>query len=188
MKELTINDLPNEVINKLRKAFDEDPTIRDLYIKSYTYSTHGDYIKAVQVKQKIEELFTRVEITYLEEYNNSYQRIDLLKTNLPKESLSKVYTLIISMYMLCDMLDTNIKDVNDILHNTDTTLNFEDFNNIRDLCNEIKRKLNFIYSDTPMNKLIFANTTDNMYQLLYNKAKSIIRKYNNEKETKTSRH
>ena len=68
-------------------------------------------------------------------------------------------------------------DFNDVLKRVDDTLVMEQFDDIRNLSKSAKEKLRFLSKNSKLMKdLAWAYKCDDMYDMMKNKAKSILRK------------
>lgn len=68
MNKLTINDLPEDVVERMRRAIREDSQMIALKEKHSRYIINRQYAKAVMLKQKMQEIEERVIREYLESY------------------------------------------------------------------------------------------------------------------------
>ncbi len=115
------------------------------------------------------------------EYNNAKTTLSLSSAGLPKEDLEHVTTLIMTLFVCCDLIESCQQDIQKTLHNTDTALSFEMFLGLRDLAKEVKKKINYLLDDTSyMSTAYWGDVCDNMYEMMKNKARSIIRKVGNQ--------
>lgn len=85
----------------------------------------------------------------------------------------------VTLFLAADIIDTAAMDFNDVLHKTDTTCDMVPFDDLRKLAKEAKGKLEwFSKHSVYMKDVAFGDKSDNMYRLLRNKAKALIRKHN----------
>lgn len=172
-KEYTIHWRTKE---KLRRAFDANAKVIALKQKADTLSNKGLFAQAMQVNKQIRDLWEITLNEYISSYTKAKESLTLASCGLDKFQQDKVNTILLSLFMCCDIIDTGIKDINDILHKKDGSLHFEEFSGIKDLADEVKRKIEFLYQETSYFKdTRMANANDNMYQMLLNKAKKLIR-------------
>ena len=172
-KEYTIHWRTKE---KLRRAFDANDKIIAIKQKADALSNQGLFAQAMQVNKQIKDLWEITLNEYISSYTKAKESLTLASCGLDKFQQDKVNTILLSLFMCCDIIDTGVKDINDILHKKDDSLHFEEFSGIKDLADEVKRKIEFLYQETSYFKdTKMANANDNMYQMLLNKAKKLIR-------------
>ena len=161
---------------KLRRAFDANDKIIALKQKADALSNQGLFTQAMEINKQIKNLWDITFNEYLYTYTKTQESLTLASCGLDKSQQDKVNTILLSLFMCCDIIDTGVKDINDILHKKDDSLHFEEFSGIKDLADEVKRKIEFLYQETSYFKdTKMANANDNMYQMLLNKAKKLIR-------------
>ena len=79
--------------------------------------------------------------------------------------------------MCSDIIDSCILDINDVLATKDSTLRYEAFDEIKDLSRMVKGKLSILQGLTSfMEGNVWSDIVDNMYKMMFNKAKAIISK------------
>ena len=130
----------------------------------------------MNVNKQIKDLWEITLKEYISSYTKTQESLTLASCGLDRIQQDKVNNILLSLFMCCDIIDTGIKDINDILHKKDGSLHFEEFSGIKDLADEVKRKIKFLYQETSyFEDTRMANANDNMYQMLLNKAKKLIR-------------
>lgn len=177
---LTIKDIPQDASQALERAFYANPKIialRERY--NNLYMSHY-YIEAAKIQKQINDLLIQCKQNYVDDYNKSKQTIALSSAGLPKEGLEKVTTLIMTLFVCCDIIESCQMDIESTLHEVDPSMQFESFMGIRDMAKEVKKKIEYLYSDTSYINNLWCSVCDNMYQMIKNKAKSIIRKSGND--------
>lgn len=178
-RKITVNDLTPEIINQLQEKFNAVPEIVQLHAKMHMFLQNHQAIKALSIGKHIQEAFNKVLAAYVDEVNNEAELVDIRNTGLSKDEVAKIDMLTLSLFMCCDIIDSCINDVNSVLAKKDESLRFEAFDEINDLAKEVKGKLSILSKQTSfMDKddPEWGDTVDNMYQMMQNKAKSLIRK------------
>ena len=161
---------------KLRRAFEANAKIIALKQKADALSNQGLFAQAMNVNKQIKDLWEVTLKEYISSYTKTQESLTLASCGLDRIQQDKVNNILLALFMCCDIIDTGIKDINDILHKKDGSLHFEEFSGIKDLADEVKRKIEFLYQETTYFKdTRMANANDNMYQMLLNKAKKLIR-------------
>ena len=82
-----------------------------------------------------------------------------------------------TMFVCCDLLESCQRDIEQTLHKTDASMQFQMFLGIRDIAKEVKKKIHYLLDDTNyMSTNYWGDVCDNMYKMMTNKARSILRK------------
>ena len=175
--QLEVSDVPSEMMSQIRRQFDMDPQIVEMRTHQQVLMQRGNLQAALQVGQAIEGLFSKVVYEYLKEANEEAERIDIGTLNISKEDKAEINTLIVTLFMACDIIESATMDFNDVLKRVDDTLVMEQFDDIRNLSKSAKEKLRFLSKSSKLMKdLELAYKCDDMYEMMKNKAKSILRK------------
>lgn len=175
--QLEASDIPSEMMSQIRRQFDMDPQIVEMRTHQQVLMQRGNLQAALQVGQAIEGLFSKVVYEYLKEANEEAERIDIGTLNISKEDKAEINTLIVMLFMACDIIESATMDFNDVLKRVDDTLVMEQFDDIRNLSKSAKEKLRFLSENSKLMKdLVWAYKCDDMYDMMKNKAKSILRK------------
>lgn len=175
--QLEASDIPSEMMSQIRRQFDMDPQIVEMRTHQQVLMQRGNLQAALQVGQAIEGLFSKVVYEYLKEANEEAERIDIGTLNISKEDKAEINTLIVTLFMACDIIESATMDFNDVLKRVDDTLVMEQFDDIRNMSKSAKEKLRFLSKSSKLMKdLEWAYKCDDMYEMMKNKAKSILRK------------
>ena len=121
--QLEVSDVPSEMMEQMRRQFDMDSRIIEM-------RTHQQVLVR-QIGQTIEALFSKVVYEYLKEANDEAERIDIGTLNISKEDKAEINTLIVTLFMACDIIESATMDFNDVLKRVDDTLVMEQFDDIR---------------------------------------------------------
>ena len=175
--QLEASDVPSEMMEQMRRQFDMDSRIIEMRTHQQVLVRQGNLQAALQIGQTIEALFSKVVYEYLKEANDEAERIDIGTLNISKEDKAEINTLIVTLFMACDIIESATMDFNDVLKRVDDTLVMEQFDDIRNLSKSAKEKLRFLSKNSKLMKdLAWAYKCDDMYDMMKNKAKSILRK------------
>lgn len=173
---LTIKDIPNDAVQALERAFYANPKVIALRAKyNNLYNSHY-YVEAANIQKQINELLIQCKQNYVDDYNKSKQTLSLSSAGLSNEELEKVTTLIMTLFVCCDVIESCQMDIESALHKVDPSMQFESFMGIRDIAKEVKKKIEFLYTDTTYMTPHWCSVCDNMYKMIKNKARSILRK------------
>lgn len=176
---MKLEELHPEDQKEFLQLFYSDSMIKDMLNKAQEYQRAGKYIEAIKLKQKIEQVKQNVLDTYITKLEKRYETIDLNKLNLPADIKKNIDVLFTTLFMACDIINSAVVDFNDELHKFDPTLEMETFNDIMAVASQAKKKLEYLNKYTKLNMdFIFAEKCDDMFELMKNKAKTILRKKN----------
>lgn len=178
---LSVKDIPEPMMAQIRLTFDSDPQVVNLRIQQDLMKRQGNFRGALEIAKQIEDLYSKVVQAYLELTEQEAERFDLNTCGIPPSDIEKINELAVTLFMACDIIESCILDTNDIIHRTDKDMSFEMFNDIKQLSDMVKAKLKFLQANSEYAKDMFwADKCDNMYELMKNKARSIIRKRKND--------
>lgn len=182
MEKLSVKDIPADMMQQIRRQFEDDDRIRHMRIQQNILQRNGNFVKAMELGKIIENLFATAVDNYIEEAINEAETFSLEDAGIPQEDIERFNEYAVTMFMACDIIQSCIIDINDILHKTDRNLQFEQFDDIKQISEMVKSKLYFLQKNSQyMNNAFWGDNCDNMYSMMQNKAKSIIRKRNEDK-------
>lgn len=176
-RKLTVADIPDDLMKQMQFEFDRDARIRQLRTQQQLAMREGKIPQAMEIGKTVNFLWERVLMGYVDEANNEADNINIESIGLSHEQKERINTLVITMFMCCDIIDSIIMDVNDVIKKKDDTLQFEQFDEVKELAKMVKGKLAILGKQTKFLKSNdWGNIVDNMYQMMYNKAGNIIRR------------
>lgn len=180
---LSCKDIPDEMLGHIREAFDRDPQVVQLRTRQNLLQRQGMYREAMKVAQDVDYLYARVVQAYVDEANTRSKEVHFDEAGIPPKDVDSLMECVVTMFMCCDVIETAIMDADDIIHRTDREMHFEMFNDIRKVAQMAKDKLRFLRDNSGYgHDLYWADKCDNMYEMMRNKAKSIIRKRKEEQQ------
>lgn len=177
VRRLEVKDIPDSLLSEIKRQFEEDARIRQMRISQQLEVRNGHLSKALKIGKTIDALFKRVVASYLDEADAEAKRMDLNETKISAEDKDEIETLVIAMFMTCDILDSLVLDANDVLHKTDKTLQLEMFDDLKNITKLVREKIDYLSKNSEyMKDLFWAYKTDDMYKMIKNKARAIRRK------------
>lgn len=181
MKKLTINDLPEEVVNDMKAAIRKDSQIIALENKRNAFIKSHRYADATQVTNYIKTIENKVIEDWLLTYKGEAERMDKLTNGMSKEDIDEINILSNSIVMLCDMIETFTMDCNAVLHKYHPEYHIEMYDKFNEVGKEAKIQMEFMAKNTnSIYQINFADYADDITELVRNKAKSLIRKLKKE--------
>ena len=174
---MKVSDLPQEVLAKIREEFEANPTVQDMRMQQQMCVMQGRLSDALSLAKKLEFLYNRCVSKYMDETKSELARIDLKDVGLTDTDMESVMRLVLVCFMCADIIETSVLDMNDILHRYDKTMNIELFNDIRQLMAMSKAKLKYLQENGDyMKGMVWADKCDDMFEMMKNKAKAIMKK------------
>lgn len=175
---INIKDIPDSLLSLIKRRFDNDARVQNLRIRQDLCLRNGQLQAAMQIAEKIEVLYAEVVRIYLEEADKKQVSFDTDTMNLPQADKDRMLELLMVLFMCCDIIECSVVDVNDVLHRTKKDLKITTFNDINNSMKMAEEKLKYLSKNSEyMNDNTWSDHCNNMYKLMQNKAKSIIRKY-----------
>ena len=167
----------------IRLRFEATPEVRTLRTQQQYAQRAGNYGLALDVAQKIDGLFVIVLDTYIKQAETEVMTLDTETADIPKKDKDEMMEKIMVLFMCCDIIDSAILDLNDILHRTKPDIDITTFSDIKQTSDMARKKLEYLQKNGDyMEDLIWAEKSDNMYAMMQSKAKSIIRKRHDDKD------
>lgn len=184
--QLTINDLPADVVEQMKKGIREEPQMQVLLQKKSQALKDYNYVEVSCLAKLIKEVETRVINNYLANYKGQSERMDTLMADMSNEDRENINIYTNAIIFLCDMIEILSSDSDQILKKYHPDYNIEMFNKIIQVGEEAKRHIKFMSENTDMiYQVTFANGADDISELLMNKVKAFIRKLRSKTEVLT---
>lgn len=175
---INIKDIPDSLLSLIKERFDNDARVQNLRIRQNLCLRNGQLQAAMQIAEEIEALYAEVVRIYLEEADKKQESFDTDTMNLPQADKDRMLELLMVLFMCCDIIECSVVDVNDVLHRTKKDLKITTFDDINNSMKMAEEKLKYLSKNSEyMNDNAWSDHCNNMYKLMQNKAKSIIRKY-----------
>ena len=179
----SVNDIPQELMSKLRQSFDADVKVRELRVRQQMLLRSGNYREALEVAQGIDLLFNRVVHEYLEDAKDEVEQVEVASLDMPLEDKEDLMRHLLVCFMCADIIKSSVLDMDSILHKYDKNMYMEMFNDIRQVMEMSEQKLSYLQKNSGYLKdLVWGEKCDNMYDMMLSKAGSIMRKRKNEDE------
>ena len=179
----SVNDIPQELMSKLRQSFEAEPKVRELRVRQQMLLRSGNYREALEVAQGIDSLFNRVVHEYLEDAKDEVEQVEVASLDMPLEDKEDLMRHLLVCFMCADIIKSSVLDMDSILHRYDKNMYMEMFNDIRQVMEMSEQKLSYLQKNSGYLKdLVWGEKCDNMYDMMLSKAGSIMRKRKNEEE------
>lgn len=186
--KLTINDLPEDVVEEMKKAIRAEAQMQVLQQKKLQALKAYNYVEVARLAKLIKEVEIRVINEYLSNYEGEAVRMDSLMLDMSEEDREKMNIYTNAIIFLSDMIETLTIESDQILKKYHPDYNLEMFNRLIQLGKEAKNHVKFMSENTDMvYQVSFADGADDIAELLMNKVKAFIRKLRNKKEVLTQK-
>lgn len=173
---MDINKIPRELIDKLREQFEEDGRIVQMRVRQRELMQTHLYGKAVSLGAEINRLFDRFVVEYMNATKEEVEVVDVNKMPLSNEDRVQLSSLVVAMFMCCDIIESASMDANDIVHRYDKDASIEAFEEFGALAKMAKEKIKYFRNEgSYMKDMVFSDKCDDMYKMLLNKAMSVVR-------------
>lgn len=183
--KLTINDLPCEVVDEMRRMINEDKQMVALKQKKNELIKGRRFIESMKLSQMMKDIENRVINQYLSEYEGQAERMDSLIKDMTEEDREDMNTYTNSIISLADMMETFVMEINQLLKKYHPDYRLEMFDKLTQLGKEAKGQVKFMSEATDMNfQCVFADNADNLTMLVLNKVRSFNKKLHNKSKRK----
>lgn len=175
--ENSVNDIPQELMSKIRQSFESEPKIRELRVQQQMLMRTGKYDAALALAKQVDVLFNRVVFEYLENARSEVEHVEVATLDMPIKDKEELMKRLLVCFMCADIIESSVIDMDDILHRYDKNTYMEMFNDIRQVMSMAKEKLRYMQQNSGyMKDLVWGEKCDNMYEMMLSKAGSIMRK------------
>lgn len=176
-KVIQPHELSAEITKMMRDKFEGDIRIREMNVRASRLQQSGHYAEAMRIRQQIEQLFDKVVVAYCCEAESQVEEVSVDALKMPREDRERIDKLMVTMYMAVDIMDSCLMDINDTLHRTDKTLNYEKILDLKEMAHLCREQMLVFGKQADYTKYPqWGDITDNMYEMMQNKAMSVIRK------------
>ena len=181
VKIMNVNDLPQELLSKIREQFYATPKIRQMEVTRQMYMRNGNLKSALAIAQDMEALYSRCVYEYIEENKAQVEQVDIAVAEIPIEDKENLMKHLLACFMCADIIKSSIQDMNSILHKYDKNMYMELFNDIKQVMEMSEQKLQYLQHNSGYLKdLVWGEKCDDMYEMVLSKAGAIMRKRKND--------
>ena len=181
IKIMNVNDLPQELLSKIREQFYSTPKIKQMEVTRQMYMRNGNFKSALAIAQDMEALYNRCVYEYIEENKEQVEQVDIAVAEIPTEDKENIMKHLLACFMCADIIKSSIQDMDSILHKYDKNMYMELFNDIKQVMEMSEQKLQYLQHNSGYLKdLVWGERCDDMYDMILSKAGSIMRKRKND--------
>lgn len=143
MEEDNIKDIegkiPENVMSEFNNAFFKSKNIQILLKKEREWCDKERYDKELEIKKIIEKIRVRALQNLVE--NLGDKELSIKDLNLSKENTENMSIFAIAFYIICDIMDYLVTDINALVQQKDKNLQFTMADKIKNLSTELKTKM-----------------------------------------------
>jgi hypothetical protein len=127
--------------------------------------------------KKIDDFVAQEFAKYARQAEKEAERISIRELGMPNDIKNELNKLYVVAFMTADILESVILDMNDTVKRFDKDLAVDMFDDFKEVNRVAQEKLKFFHkTEDVMNLPIWGTECDNMYEMMQNKARSVIRK------------
>ena len=179
---INVNDIPKELLDRIRKEFDENPKVGMLRVQQRSFQDKGLFSDALKIAKELEALYNETVVAYINSIKEETQNIDYKELGMSKEEDERFEILLLVMFMACDIIDSATMDINSLIGKYMKDFKCDLFDDIREISSAAKAKIDYLQQNSDyLNDLVWGDKCDNMYDMMRSKAKAILNKKKTDK-------
>lgn len=175
--DLTLEQLPQPLLYKLNETISKHPFMRSLESKMSQQRSKGDYVGMAKTKAKMEETRKAIEDQYIRQNNVMRKRIAEFKETMTDEQQETLAINSNMVILLVDMLETSLIEINEVVASVRSGYRVTLYDELLKLAKQCAAQIVWMTNETDdYYQLAFADSADDITQLVRNKVKSLLRK------------
>lgn len=174
--------LPEFVRNEFNREFEKNALCQKIQKAIEVATRERQYVTVLQLRQKLDRIKEDTIRELLESENSEVRVLKSTELGLTRQEIDDVNEFQIALYMLCDVMDSIIIDINSLLKRKNENVSFRMFDDIGELGKRVKERINYVEREMDLieDGELYDNS-DNLYEMLMNKSRKT---YNIYKERK----
>lgn len=114
---------------------------------------------------------------FIRNLDRSAERVNLYDTKMTKEQRDEMNTLCVTMFMAADIIDTAVVKMKNVVREIDPKMELVMFDDLKAVIDKARKTVKFMNSASDVaQNVVWEDTSDNMFEMIKNKARSIVRK------------
>lgn len=176
------NELPQAIKDRFEASWASHPSVIALQTRIEDAKMKRNYLLTLQLSKDLDNNKWRAIEILLKDVEAEVRHVSILELGMSPEDVDKVNYLTIAMYMCCDMIDWINLEVNSTIRKTAPDNEFHMFDDVIKAVQAAKERLKYLEKNTTLLKDgKFYNRSDNMYEMVINKAKKLYREFKEQK-------
>lgn len=148
---------------RLRRIFDERKDIAKLIKKMNDLYYKGDFIKSLEIRKRIEEMWDKEKLVVLEVKRSVMDTVG----DLPKEEQLEMLTMLHSIFFLSDIFVGILGDFKDAIKRVEPNSRMERFDGIEKLVKECEAEVSYLLKGCSLNyNIAFASNSDKLRDMV----------------------
>lgn len=170
-------ELDAKTVAMMRDRFERLEDVRVYRTRAERLKKEGKFMEALQIEKQLDAMFDKSVVKYFQDAESQVEELTLATMELPEADRETVNSLLVTFHMAVDILDSCFLDINDTLHKTNKALSYETVQDLQEMAQLCREQLRLYSIEGDYTKYAdWGDITDNMYEMMQKKAKSIIRK------------
>lgn len=172
-------EMTEEELKKVQAEFDRHPLVIAMRQRLQLLYRNRQYTQAMKMARAINDLYSRTVENLEKETAEKVERVDIAKAQLPPKSRELIMTLIITIYMATDIIESSVLDFNAEIHKQlGPEYNLDMFAPLQDCLKKAQQGLEFLNANSPyMKRDYWGDQCDSMYAMMRHKAAAVIRDF-----------
>ena len=184
--DLTLEQLPQPLLDKLNETIGKHPYMRSLESKMSQQRSKGDYVGMAKTRARMEETRKAIENEYIHQNNMMRKRVAEFKETMTDEQQDTLAINSNMVILLVDMLETSLIEINEVVASVRSGYRVTLYDELLKLAKQCASQIVWMSNETDdFYQLTFADAADDITQMVRNKVKSLLRKvyrHNREKQ------
>lgn len=182
---LTISDLPEDVQQQMRDAIRKDSTMQNYVVERDRNIRNRDYVSAMRIKKKMDEIENRVISEFLSKYQGEQLKLRDLVQQMSPQDAEEMAVCATALTFLVDLAETCSLRVNGLLKKYYPNCELTMYNKWQELLKASHQHMQLMADDTSLvYQDDFANDADDVQDMFLNKIKGILKRTTQRKKTK----
>ena len=187
VKELTYNDLPEHVQQEMRQMISASPAMQEMRVAHRNFVRSNNYIQAINMAAKIKRVEDDIINKFLQKYQAERVQVNEYMKQMSKEDRDEMIMYSNCVPMLADLIEVCVVEMNKVLKRYDNSATIVHYDKLITAAKEAGDALKFMYEVTDYDfQCDFADGAENMEELFFNKARSLMKRNRSRSEYRES--
>ena len=177
--------IPDEVMQQFKLWMYKNEQYQEMVRKKAEAIKTGRYVVAAMLAKDIKEIEKKVLQNCIDEWQHQRKTVAEIMANCTKEELHEHNVLVNMLYVLTDMIESSVMDLNDIISKYDPKRKVILFDELNACLKQTKIVMKDMAGATDnIYQIQFGDTADDIRQLIFNKVSSMLIKVQSKKSMK----
>lgn len=172
-----VKDLPQELLDSIRERFDADSRVMELRERKRILQGSGNFVLALEIGKRIDALFDKTVEIYVDSMREEAVDFGKETSDIPQADKDALIDKLMVLFMCCDIIESAVMDFNSILHKSKPDCDVTSFGDMVKLSKMARTKMRYLEKNSEyLGDVTWGERCDDMYEMMCNKARSIVRK------------